>query len=430
LLVTIAWLVSVGSLGAVWASEAWIDEDELVAQTLILAPGEKDRLIRLEEENVVTIRPVALPRGRSLLGENNHFGWPVGAKIGDTLVCAYHRTFYHHGKGKRRDADSSEAVIVRSTDAGRTWSEPVDIRQFGKNTKPTVLGFGNCFGVLGDKLFLATGYGVYRSEDEGLSWVLLKGALTREQTGHAYTDNFGPRMIIHPQRGLVIPVGVARSPYLDMYCSSDEGETWTHERIELRGKIHPLEPTAFYHDGHLIFLSRNHILPLRGHGQLRENQPPVMMVSDTGWFPMQHEGLTNISSYRWPDTTDLDYNPVTERFEAVVTNRSGGGPGRERNEENEQTVNLWSISKEKLYAGKAEQWRFEGTLLRLASGMLNIEPDDIDAAHPGGAVMDAENGVQHIFVYCGRYATPSGIFRISRTMKTNRLREALAEHGG
>ena len=27
-----------------------------------------------------------------------------------------------------------------------------------------------------------------------------------------------------------------------------------------------------------------------------------------------------------------------------------------------------------------------------------------------------ENGVQHIFVYCGKYATPSGIFRISRTM--------------
>ena len=159
-------------------------------------------------------------------------------------------------------------------------------------------------------------------------------------------------MIIHPQRGLVIPVGVARSPYLDMYSSSDEGETWTHERIELAGRIHPLEPTAFYHDGHLIFLSRNHILPLRGHGQL----------------------------------------------------------------------------KEELYAGKAEQWRFEGALLRLASGMLNIEPDDVDAAHPGGAVMDEENGVQHIFVYCGKYATPSGIFRISRTMETNKLREAVAEH--
>jgi hypothetical protein len=212
-----------------------------------------------------------------------------------------------------------------------------------------------------------------------------------------------------------------------MYSSLDEGETWTHERIGLQGNVHPLEPTALYHDGHLIFLSRNHILPLRGHGQLKEDQPPVMMVTDSGWFPMQHEGLTNISSYRWPDTTDVEYNPATERFEAVVTNRSGGGPGRERNEKNEQTVNLWSISTTELYAGKADRWRFEGTLLRLASGMLDIEPDDIDAAHPGGAVIDLENGVQHIFVYCGRYATPSGIYRISRTLHTDKLRNAMAK---
>jgi hypothetical protein len=406
------------------AADAWIDQDQLVARTLILAPGEKERLIQLEAEGVLTIRPVALPRGTSLVGGNNHLGWPVGAAVGDALLCAYHRTFYHHGKGERRDAQSSEAVIVRSTDAGRTWSEPVDVRQFGKNAKPTVLGFGNCFGVLGDKVFLATAYGVYRSDDQGQSWVLLEGALTQEQTGHAYRDNFGPRMIIDPVRGLVIPVGVARAPQLDLYSSQDEGSTWKHERIQLSDTIHPLEPTAIHHDGHLIFLSRNHILPLRGQGSLKEDQPPVMMVSDTGWFPMRHKRLTNISSYRWPDTTDLDYNPLSKRFEAVVTNRNGGGPGNERNEEHEQTVNLWSISKPDLYAGRADKWRFEGTLLRLKSGMLKMEPDDIDAAHPGGAVIDLKGGVQHIFIYCGRYATPSGIFRISRTLETDRLRKA------
>jgi hypothetical protein len=59
--------------------------------------------------------------------------------------------------------------------------------------------------------------------------------------------------------------------------------------------------------------------------------------------------------------------------------------------------------------------------------MLDIEPDDIDAAHPGGAVIDLENGVQHIFVYCGRYATPSGIYRISRTLHTDKLRDAMAK---
>ena len=84
--------------------------------------------------------------------------------------------------------------------------------------------------------------------------------------------------------------------------------------------------------------------------------------------------LTNISSYRWPDTTDVDFNPVTRRFEAVVTNRNGGALEDEKDEKREQTVNLWSLSKKDMYAGRADQWRFEGTLLRLTSGMLSIGP--------------------------------------------------------
>ena len=139
---------------------------------------------------------------------------------------------------------------------------------------------------------------------------------------------------------------------------------------------------------------------------------------------MSYEGVTNISSYRWPDTTDVDFNPVTQRFEAVVTNRSGGVLDTERNEDHEQTINLWSISKEDLYAGKADQWRFEATLLSLQSGMRDMGPDDIDAAHPGGAVIDEERGVQHIFIYCGRYSTPTGIYRITRTLDTDKLRRA------
>ena len=152
-----------------------------------------------------------------------------------------------------------------------------------------------------------------------------------------------------------------------------------------------------------------------------------MLVSDTGWFPMQHQGVTNISSHRWPDTTDVDFNPVSRRFEAVVTNRSGGVHTRERNEQQEQTVNLWSISKEDLYTGKTDQWRFEATLLSLSSGMLEMGHDDIDAAHPGGAVIDVEVGVQHIFIYCGRYDTPTGIYRITRTLETEKLRLSVAE---
>ena len=137
-------------------------------------------------------------------------------------------------------------------------------------------------------------------------------------------------MIVHPARGLIIPVGVRDTPFLDMYFSVDEGVTWKHERFRLSNSIHPLEPTAMFHDGHLIFLTRNHTLPFRWNHQLKETQRPCMMVSETGWFPMTHQKLTKISSYRWPDTTDVDFNPVTKRFEAVVTNLEIGvqnGPG-------------------------------------------------------------------------------------------------------
>ena len=402
--------------------------DRMVTKTLVISAAEKERLSDLETRGIMSVEPVALPVGPHLKGNNYHLGWPVGIKVGKSLLCAYHQTLRHHG-GKREDADSSDAVIVRSTDGGETWSNPIDIRQFGTSEKAMVLNFGNCFGVLNEKVFLATKYGLYRSEDEGKTWELVPDALTQEQTGHKYADNFGPRMIVHPEKGLVIPVGVERSPYIDMYSSKDEGLTWIHKRVTLSKRIHPLEPTAIYHDGRLIFLSRNHTIPLKFHRRLKDTQRPAMMVSDAGWFPMKHQELTNISSYRWPDTTDVDFNPVTKRFEAVVTNRSGGAGKDEKNEQNEQTVNLWSISKDDMYAGRADQWRFEGTLLRLKSGMLNISADDVDAAHPGGAVIDEDEGVQHIFIYCGRYSTPAGIYRITRTLDTDKLREAMSQQG-
>lgn len=401
---------------------AWIDEDALVRKTLPITDMERARLIRLEAADLVTIRPVALPRDEFLAGENRHLGWPVGIKVGDTLLCAYHRTRHHHGTGPQHDADSSAAVVVRSTDGGETWSDPVDLRQFGQSEAETVINFGICLGEQDGQVFLANKYGVYRSADEGVSWELLAGALTQDQTGHAYRDNVGPRMIAHPEKGLVIPVGIGRAAGLDLYSSIDDGEEWTHERVALPDEFHPLEPTAINHDGRLIFVSRNHSLPFKWFGDMTTSEPPVMMVSDTGWFPMTHQGITNIASFRWPDTTDVAFNPVTERFEAVVTNRNGGVGEAERDENNSQTVNLWSISPKDLYEGRAQNWRFECTLLNLRSGMGTFLPTDVDAAHPGGAIIDEARGLQHIFIYAGTYATPTGIYRISRTLDTERLR--------
>ena len=399
--------------------------DPLVASTLHVNEEERDRLKSLEATGDVVVRPVALPTGQHLFSDNRHLGWPIGAKVGSTLLVAHHRKRFHHGEGSSQNEESSVAVVLRSTDGGETWSAPIDMRQFGVNAEPTVVNFGLSFGVIDDVVFLVSQYGVYRSGDEGLTWQLLDGALTQQQTGFRASGNPGPRIIIHPDRGLVIVMGVPEEPYLDLFSSPDLGQTWKHERVAVTNEVHPLEPTALFHDGHLIFVTRNHSLPFKWHQQMTEPEPPAMMVSSSGWFPMEHQTLTNISSFRWPDTSDLDYNPVTARYEAVVTNRSGGGPGSERNQDREQTVNLWSIAPDSLFAGRGQAWRFDGTLLRLKSGMRDIEPHDVDAAHPGGGVIDEVAGVQHIFIYSGLYETPTGIYRITRRLDTAELRRRL-----
>ena len=397
--------------------------------TLIVPELERQRLGRLEAEGVMTIRPAALPEGRYLEGINRHLGWPVGAKAGGTLLCAYHRTKWHHGPGKvkdRRDDDSCDAIVVRSTDDGRTWSDPIDVRQFGVNDKPTVIRVQNSFGVLNGSAFLATRYGLYRSDDEGETWRLIPGALTREQTGFTCEERTcgqGPRMVVHPEKGLDIFKVIMHPPCLEVFNPTDEGNTSHNARIPMSDTIHPCEPTAIYHEGRLIFVTRNQPLPFKLHKQLSETQRPAMLVSHTGWFPMTHMKLTNISSYRWPDTTDVAFNPVSGRYEAVVTNRNGG-TGDDEKSETEETLNLWSLSREDMDAGHAEDWRLEGTLLR-TEPKLEITPEGVDTAHPGGAVIDQENGVQHIFIYCGRFATPTGVYRITRTLDTARLRRAM-----
>ena len=42
--------------------------------------------------------------------------------------------------------------------------------------------------------------------------------------------------------------------------------------------------------------------------------------------------------------------------------------------------------------------------------------------------MDKENGVQHIFVYAGTQATPTGIYMLTRTIDTDKLRKAMEKH--
>jgi hypothetical protein len=43
--------------------------------------------------------------------------------------------------------------------------------------------------------------------------------------------------------------------------------------------------------------------------------------SDSGWFPFEF-AVTNVGPMSWMDSPDVIFNPVTQRYEAAVTQRN------------------------------------------------------------------------------------------------------------
>ena len=67
------------------------------------------------------------------------------------------------------------------------------------------------------------------------------------------------------------------------------------------------------------------------------------------------------------------------------------------------------------------QWRRECRLLARKGKFYSTA----DGFHPAGAVIDAKRGLQHVFVYTGHPNGPAGVFRITRTLDTQKLKETL-----
>ena len=144
--------------------------------------------------------------------------------------------------------------------------------------------------------------------------------------------------------------------------------------------------------------------------------------SESGWFPVKGE-YTNMrpTPSEGRDTVDLSFNPVTERFEVVASDREGGGIDGRRHVP--QSLNLWSIDPDALLAGSAE-WRYEGCLFERKDQFARnygVAGRFGDGLHPAAAVIDPQQGVQHIFVYMGASTGPAGIFHLTRTLDTPKL---------
>ena len=403
----------------------------LAVELLKLSPGSAQNFT--DNSDLIEIAPVVLPEGDLLLGKNDHFGWPVATMAGKALIVVFHRKPQHWGDKDLPDANTSTAVVVRSTDGGRTWSAPLNLKDCVKReTSGCRLGFGNTIGLDSrGRPLVVTSFGVFRSEDEGATWNHLEEAFGENQLSGPVTNN-GPVLLRHPVKGLVAPGHPSRSgrensdgtpfiaPELWLRMSRDDGETWSEEKVDLPDFATAIEPTLLWHEGLFLVVARCHGAGVGSFEPERGTWRYVQLWSHAGWHPLEAKFTTmratgQATGWHGPwtqDTVDLSWNPVSNRIEALTTNRGGGGPQNEQ--EHVQTLNLWSIGLDEV---DSADWKFETTLL---SRDGTFEEHD-DGMHPGGAVIDTERGVQHIFIYAGRAEGPSGIFRITRSLDTGLL---------
>ncbi len=404
----------------------------LAKELLNISEEQLAKLEKGKKEGIIELAPVALPEHPR--GDNNHMGWPVGTMSGDTLVVIHRRMPGHDARGSGpADADSTFSMAIRSVDQGRTWSEPYDLRQVMKPENRDrggiiPLSHRHAWGPLnhsrqGYKLHLnAIGtaqdgavialcnYGVFRSDDQGQSWKHFAEPF-REDTTEGDIVYLGPRVVDHPEAGLfafgntvgyrpreeVFPNPVdAPADYhhkLVMLNSRDGGGSWQKIVHEFPEWAVQFEPAALLHDGELFIIGRDQRTTC-DHLQMRLRKPgaPVELKR------------TNMRDPKKIDTLDIDYNPVTQRFEVARAARD------------KLRVDLWSIDPAQW---DSAEWRFEGTLfsrLGVYWGLLRGQPlsvqqagGNVDGFHPAGAIIDARRGVQHIFVYIGHSNGPAGL---------------------
>jgi len=368
-------------------------------------------------QGLIEVAPVHLPVDPP--GDCNHYGWPVATLVGETMVVMHRRIPGHRASGAGGPNEKmSYGIVLRSDDGGQTWSEPYDLRdcmkpedrnrggivplshraKFDKENKSPkgykvhLHGIGTtCDG----GVVAVNNHGVFRSDDEGQTWRHFPTAL-RDDTFPHEIINIGPRILDHPEHGLLVfgnwfgevdRYHRLRNQLVAM-SSPDGGATW---RVEEHPAGFPqYEPAVLLHEGKLLFVTRDQT-KVRAHKQMAWSPGGKPAVIDT-----------NLEDPRFVDTVDFSFNPVTQRFEVV------------RSERHRMQLWLWSMDPADWERG---QWRRECRLLD-RSGVFYR---DADGFHPAAAVIDAQHGVQHVFIYSGHPNGPTGVFRITRTLNTPKL---------
>ncbi len=388
--------------------------DSSASPLLPLTPEVASRLAQAQNAGLIEIAPVHLPPEDA--GDCNHYGWPIATMTGDTIIVIHRRIPGHNPKGAGTpDSSMSYGIVLRSEDGGKTWLPPYDLRDCMKTddrnrgglvalshrakfdpqnkSKEGYKVHMHAIGTMRDGAVVAiNNHGVFRSNDAGKTWRHFSTALRDDTFPHAIVT-FGPNLIDHPQHGLLaFGNWIGLQKQLVVLRSTDGGTMWQVE--EHPAGFPQYEPAALLHEGRLFFVTRDQTKG-RAHKQMtwQPGQPPQVID-------------TNLEDPRNVDTADLSFNPVTKRFEVV------------RSERYHMELWLWSMDPADWTKG---QWRRECRLLATEGKFYSTT----DGFHPAGAVIDAKSGVQHIFIYSGHPNGPAGVFRVTRTLDTQKLSPVL-----
>lgn len=405
-------------------SSAAPSEHLALAAKLLGAPHDvKAKLQEGAKRGLIEIAPVDLPVDPP--GDCDHYGWPIATMTGSTIVVMHRRIPGHNPRGAGSfNEQMSYGVVLRSTNSGKTWSEPYDLRdcmkpedrnrggivplshraKFDPENKSTA-GYKvhlHSIGATHDGAIVAiNNHGVFRSEDAGQTWKHFSTAL-RDDTFPHQIVNLGPNLIDHAERGLLAFgnwFGDASNynkfnNQFVVLSSADRGATWQVEEHNVG--FSQYEPATLLYRDTFLMVTRDE----------QKKHTHVQM----SWRPGEKPRMlpTNLIDPKYLDTVDFAFNPVTKRFEVV------------RSERYRMELWLWSMDPADWEQGN---WRRECRLLACRGNFYSTA----DGFHPAGAVIDEKQGLQHIFIYAGHPNGPAGVFRITRTLDTPKLASFLNE---
>ncbi len=366
----------------------------------------------------LVLKRISTTDSTTVVGEADALGYGVSCLTNDVLMVAYYARACYWGCPEKYAPGTSRVVVRRSLDFGNTWSAPyrLDIDLGGLSGEESAIGWGLAFSQIKDTVYWTSARGLFYSYNEGKSWKLLQTGLRNPPNGTIETGfgkgklHIGPRMFYTKKAELLLfgqPEDIQEGK-LFVRNSTDYGKSWQQTTIGTGdSKVTPVEPTAIqFEDNMLFFLSKN-----GKNGQGFNPSQFIFSVTGPGDYNIQFSKISNCKVTDHQDTHDVIYNPITDQFEATISDRC-----YDHSDYSRMVLTLWTIAKKDVLLGK-NTWEYIGDYFPPMS-----YGKDVEGTHPGGSVIDLKRNEQYLQVHRGKgHAISSSLYHLERTLFTDSL---------